>query len=169
MYKVGSFVVYGSEGVCKIVEIVENSFSNMESPRKYYVLERLSNSTDKIFVPCDNEILVSRIQKLLSAKEMLELISQNDEPLEWIADSKLRNKTFKEILSTYNRRSILALAKLLYLTKLNLDESKRFYASDEEILRKIVAILYAELSLVFEIQEEEVLPFILGEIKCKTK
>ena len=28
MYKVGSFVVYGSEGVCKIVEIVENTIQS---------------------------------------------------------------------------------------------------------------------------------------------
>lgn len=169
MYEIGSLVVYGSEGVCKVTEIVENSFSNMEDTRKYYVLAQISNPAYKVFVPCDNENLVSRMQRILSAEEIADMIRESNELPEWISDNKLRTKTFREIMQTYDRKKILALAKLLYITKSNLTDKKKLFASDEELLKKIIRILHSEFSLVYEIEADQVIPFIFGEIECKAK
>lgn len=169
MYEIGSLVVYGSDGVCKVTEIVENSFTGKNDLRKYYVLAQISNPAYKVFVPCDNEILVSRMQKILSAEEIAEMIKESNDLPEWISDNKVRTKVFKEIMSTYDRKKILALAKLLYVTKSKLADKKKLFASDEELLRKIIRILHSEFSLVYEIEEDQVIPFIFQEIECKIK
>ena len=63
MYKIGTVVVYGSEGVCEITEITSMKFANSENESLYYVLSPVSSRGSKVFVPCDNEALVSKMQK----------------------------------------------------------------------------------------------------------
>lgn len=59
------------------------------------------------------------------------------------------------------------LAKLLYNIKQGKNENvKKLYASDEKILKKLTKILYSELSCVISLEENDVLPFINGEIEC---
>ncbi|MBQ9703396.1 MAG: CarD family transcriptional regulator [Clostridia bacterium] len=169
MYEVGTVVIYGSEGVCRISEIADVRFTGMEEARPYYILTPISNPTSKVYVPCENEMLVSKMKRVLSYSEIKEMISEDFSLPEWIDDNRLRNKYFKEILLSYDRKKILALAKLLYLAKNGKEQKKRLYTSDEEMLKKIIKILHSEFSSVIKIEPEEVMPFIFGEIECEEK
>lgn len=167
MYTVGTVVIYGSEGACKITEIKENCFGNTDN-RLYYVLTPVIGG-GKIFVPCDNEILVSRMKKVLSHNEIKELISTDTPEIEWITDNRQRNRAYKEMLQSYDRVKALALARLLYGIKINREDNRRLYASDEEILKKAIKLLHSEFSAVLKIEPEEIMPFILGKIFCEEK
>ena len=169
MYTVGSVVIYGSEGVCKIKEIQENRFGDMQSSRLYYVLSPISNNGTKIYVPCDNELLVSKIMKVMSKEEIKELIKEDVPEAEWISDNRQRNKAYKDILQTYDRKQILSLCKLLYTIKKEQNTTKRLYASDEEIYKKAIKILHSEFSAVLNIEPDDVMPFVFGEIDCEEK
>ncbi len=110
------------------------------------------------------------MQKLLSYDEIISLISCKKTDIEWLNDNKQRNRYFKEILNSYDRINIFMLAKLLYNIKQGKNENvKKLYASDEEILKKLTKILYTELSRVISLEENDVLPFINGEIECSKK
>ena len=124
MYSIGTLIVYGSEGICKITDIKENSFDNMGKSKSYYILTPLSNDKTKIFIPCDNDLLVSRMLKVLSADEIRDIIAEDIPLPEWIADNRRRNKAYKDILQSYDRRRIISLAKLLYSVK-EKNDSKR--------------------------------------------
>lgn len=167
MYEIGTVVIYGSEGACKIIEIKNLCFGGASQESSYYILSPIANPSSRVFVPCDNEKLVSKMQKVLSCEEIKDMISEESNDIEWIKDNRQRNKTFKEILLTYDRRQILALTKLLYKTKLN--SESRLFTSDEEMLKKTVKILHSEFSLVFDISIDEVIPFIFNEINCPEK
>ena len=41
------------------------------------------------------------------------------------------------------------------------DVTKRLYASDEEIYKKVIKILHSEFSAVLKIEPEEVMPFCI--------
>ncbi|MBQ9744714.1 MAG: CarD family transcriptional regulator [Clostridia bacterium] len=168
MYKVGTTVIYGSEGACKISEITDNFFENSDNKRLYYVLIPVKGD-GRIFVPCDNEILVARMKKVLSPQEIRELISIDIPEIEWIADNRQRNRAYKEMLRSYDRLKILALAKLLYRIKCNTTDKRRLYVSDEEILKKAIKLLHEEFSLVLKIELDEVMPYIFGNITCEIK
>ncbi|MBQ8392600.1 MAG: CarD family transcriptional regulator [Clostridia bacterium] len=168
MYTVGTTVIYGSEGACKISEITDNCFENSPNKRLYYVLIPVKGE-GKIFVPCDNEILVARMKKVLSPQEIKELISIDMPEIEWIADNRQRNRTYKEMLQSYDRVKIIALAKLLYGIKCNTMDKRRLYVSDEEILKRAIKLLHAEFSIVLKIEPDEVMPYIFGNITCEIK
>ena len=169
VYKIDDVVVYGCEGICKIAEITEMSFGSDDKKSQYYILTPISSKGAKVFVPCDNEMLVSKMQNVLSAKDIEEMISSVDELPEWISDNRNRNKAFKEILQTYDRKKILSLAKLLCIVKKEKDPQRRMLASDEEILKKVIRILHAEFSMALKIEIDQVVPYIFKEIKCEQK
>jgi len=170
MFEIGSMVIYGIEGVCKIIDVSNMTFDGINESRKYYILVPTSNPTHKVYVPVDSEILVSKMQMLLTYDEIMLLVNEESNEIEWINDNKTRNKKFKEIISSYDRRKIIMLAKLIYRAKCGkIDGVKKIYASDEEILKKLVRILHSELSYVISIEEQYILPFINGEVDFPKK
>lgn len=59
MYSVGQTVLYGSNGICNIEEITTKEISGMSID--YYVLKPLYSQNSTLFVPVNNEKLVSKI------------------------------------------------------------------------------------------------------------
>ena len=170
MYEKGNMVMYGPEGACKITDIVEKSFHDKSGMKKYYVLESVSNLGAKIYVPCDSEALTSRMNRILSYSEIKDILSSDRSYCEWIDDSRIRSRAFKDILSSYDREKIIGLANLLCRVKAGRTHiSKKLGTADEEILKKLKKILYSELSLTVDITEEEIVPFILGDLEYKEK
>lgn len=170
MFEIGSVVIYGIEGVCKITDIANMTFEGFNESKEYYILVPTSNTTHKVYVPTDSEYLVAKMQKLLSYEEIKQLINEENNEIEWVNDNKIRNKHFKEIIASYDRRKIFMLTKLIYNAKIGkIDNVKKLYASDEEILKKLVRILHSELSYVVSLEESDILPFINGEVDFPKK
>ena len=170
MLEIGALVVYGVEGVCQVSEIISQSFAGSDEMKDYYVMVPVHNSASKLYVPVDNERLTSKIMELLTYDQIIDLIDRCSSYNEWIADNKARSRYYKEVLSSYDREKIFALARILYLAKCGkIPEVKKLYVMDEEILRRTSQILYSEISYVVDLSFEDVLPFIAGEIVCKKK
>jgi len=164
MFKIGDTVVYGTEGVCKITDISKSDFSNMDTDRLYYILTPQSHSGSKIYVPCDNELLVSRMKDVMKKSEIIALLKDRTIIPEWNVDSRQRNREFKEIIASYDRERMFGLARLLCEIKKSSGTERRLYASDEEILKKLIVIIYTEISLVSEVSLDEISAILLGEL-----
>ena len=94
MYEKGNMVMYGSEGACKITDITETSFNDKSGLKRYYVLAPVSNHGVKVYVPCDNEALTSKMKKILSYSEIKDILSSDKSDCEWIDDSRMRSRFF---------------------------------------------------------------------------
>ncbi|MBQ8545917.1 MAG: CarD family transcriptional regulator [Clostridia bacterium] len=170
MLKVGAIIVYGAEGVCRVTDIQRLSFSAKDDEKEYYILVPESNASGKLYLPKDNQLLMSRVKPLLTYDEIKEIIASNDNIIEWVEDSKARNKYYKELMATYDRRNVFGIAKQLYLVKTGkLPVNVNFTAWMEDVLKKTSQILYSEFSYVVDLTFDELLPFIAGEIDCKQK
>ncbi|MBQ8145195.1 MAG: CarD family transcriptional regulator [Clostridia bacterium] len=170
MLKKGDLVVYGAEGICEVLDISTQGFRGMSDIKTYYILEPKENKSSRLYVPVDNDILCSKIKKLLDFDSLEQLICHNTCRGEWISDNKLRNKLYKELLSTYNREEIIATVKMLCEIKDGKNSNvKKLYTMDEEFLKKALQILFMELSHILIITQEQLLPYLLGEIKCARK
>ena len=84
MFKVNDTIIYGSEGICQIVAIEENDFVGVK--KTYYVMKPLGKDSSTTYVPIDSEMLVARMRKLLTKKEINELIDAlPNEPIKWLS------------------------------------------------------------------------------------
>ena len=63
MFHVGDTVLYGTQGVCKIEGTEENDLGG--NTVEYYVLRPVFDENAKIYVPMNNQMLLSRMQELL--------------------------------------------------------------------------------------------------------
>ena len=162
---VGSKVIYGTNGVCLITDYREENFGN--GKKMYYILKRVAQKTSEdIFVPEDNNILMGRIKFMLSEKEIYDIINAiPDETVFWIDDNRIRSAEFDRIISDGDRKQLMLLIKSIYEKKKALAlEGKKLGISDERSMRTAERILYEEFAEVLNMEKEDVIPFISNRL-----
>ena len=162
MFSVGDMIIYGSTGVCKIENIVENELTG--TVREYYVLRPVDTDKSTIYVPVDNEKLTSRMRAVPSAKELKTMMQDaKKEQLEWVDNHLRRSEIFHEILNEGEIARVLVLFKTLNARSVLLSkENKHLPKTDERIYKECQKLLCCEFSAILEIEQSEVITFILN-------
>lgn len=161
---VGSYVLYGKTGVCLVQEqrtIVMGKESN-----QYFVLCPVSDGRSSVFVPCDNELLVSKISPLLTREEIDILLSDADtERLEWIDDRSQRIAFYRTVTTGNDRRMLIRLICCLFRKKEEKQSlGKHLSSMDESTLQECMRLIDEEFSMVLSIPSSEVVNYILERI-----
>lgn len=169
MYNVDDTVLYGTAGVCRIIEMTQKSLLGVN--HQYYVLEPIYQENSKIFVPINNEKLVAKIRRILSVDEIHEIIKEvSTEDFEWIEDERERKTLYKESLDNADCRTLIHLLKNIHNHKIKMKSiGKKLYAIDERFLKDAEKLIYEEIAHVLKIRASQVLPFILEQIEIEQK
>ena len=84
----------------------------MGTTKRYFVLKPVKNDSSTYFVPTENEILLAKMKKLLSEKEINELIDSMAEQKEnWIANDNERKEKYRCIISDGDRVELIKMIK----------------------------------------------------------
>ena len=162
MFKIGDRIVYGANGVMEIVDVREESIGDVS--RNYYVLSSVFSRSDSlIFVPCDNDRLVSVMRHLLTRDEAMELIGRIDElpDIEWVESNRARAEHFKKLMESGDREAMFSMIRAIdENAKRREAEGKKNFLTDETARQKAERLLHSELALVLGIPIEEVPSFI---------
>lgn len=166
MYNIGDVFIYGTSGVCRISDIQKEDFDGKE--KTYYILTPVTDLKSTIFVPVDNEKLISKMKKILSAEEIMELIkSIPAQDNIWIENINLRREKYRKIIGSADREELLSLLKTLYERKNELMHiGKNLSVYDERFLHQAQKIIHGEIALVLQMQIEDVEPFIIKTINA---
>ncbi len=167
MADVGDVVIYGTGGVCRITDRRVENFGG--SPREYLILSRLSEKErTTIFVPADNEALLATMQKVIAPEEW-EGLRRSATPYteeEWSTDGRIRVKRMREVLGSASRE---ALIRLILTLGGNLLDGGKYTTAEENACHRAAAMLYEELSLVFSLKLDDVIPYLLGRMDLSVK
>ncbi|MBE6590786.1 MAG: CarD family transcriptional regulator [Ruminococcaceae bacterium] len=163
MYKVNDTIVYGTQGVCRIVEITERDF--MDKKKEYYVLKPISDKNTTLFVPTDNEAVLSKIRRILSEEEIGAVIaSARDGESVWIEDNIQRKERFRAILDSGDHRSLLLMIRSIRLNKQKREaEGKKLHMADERLFKEAEQLLYDEFQYVLKIGKDELISYLFKE------
>lgn len=166
-YNIGECVVYGHSGVCRIDEIVTREFDGKK--QNYYLLRPIAHSNATVFVPCDNEKLVSNMRYPISSDEIDRLLNDVDsDSTEWIDDKKERPAFFKAVMQSGDKKQILRVIRCIYLKKQELmNSNKSLPSTDERILQELERMINDEFSYSLGISADEVSGYIAGKVKGK--
>ena len=166
MFSIGDIFIYGSNGVCRITDIKEEKFGS--EIKTYYILSPFFDKRETIYVPTDNEMLVSRLKEILSKEEIIKMIK--DIPSReniWNDNINLRKEEFKKIIKSADRTALCSLLKTLHDRQIILAQSgKSLSVYDERFLKQAQSIIHGEIALVLEIKPDEVEPFITKTIEA---
>lgn len=161
-FNIGDNVVYAGNGVCRITEIKDMSFFD-EAPQKYYVLEPyFTKQASTMYVPLDNEFLVSKLSYVITRDEAMNLIKTLKScKTEWIEDRNVRKDTFNSVVVRGTREEIMVVIKTILDQQQKIaEEGKRLNMQDEKVLTEAMNRINNELALVLDMSPEDVPDFV---------
>lgn len=160
--KKGDSVVYGTNGICTIEEISEMSFIAGASKSIYYTLNPVNNNGSAIYVPADNEKLMSKMRKLMTKDDIDELLTgMRDKELAWESDRRFRTENFHEILVQGVTEDLLLMIRCIYLKKHELlADGKKLNVTDNNTLKAAEKLVQEEFACVLGINHDEVGDYI---------
>ena len=155
MFEAGKVVVYGSRGVYRVLNDVQMDIAGQKIC--YHALQPLYSSNSTVYVPIDNDALISKIRPTLSKKQLESVIKAAEiGDLVWIDNDNLRRTRFKELLSLGDIEVTLGLIKLLKSKKQELTlAGKRLRQSDERHLADALHPITEEMQFAAELSREQ--------------
>lgn len=166
MFKVGDYVIYKTEGVCRVDQITTMDSNSKEKQKKlYYVMVPIKDSGLKIYSAVDNTAIPRRpIMTEQEARTMVE--SMADLPVLEIENEKYREESYKKALKSCDCQEWVRVAKTIYLRrKGRLSEGKKSTAIDDHYQKAAEELLLSELFVAMNMSEEEVDKYIKMHMK----
>ena len=161
MFQIGETVFYSGSGICRIDSITSREFGG--ETRDYYVLIPEHKAKSVVYLPVDNQALLSRMRQPLTEEQVHRLI--DGMPLlecGWIEEESSRKREFQRILQQGDQREIILMIHAIFLHRQQLKErGRKLHQCDERALREGQQILSDEFSYVLHIQPEEVESYII--------
>ncbi|KDR96718.1 transcriptional regulator, CarD family [Peptoclostridium litorale DSM 5388] len=165
MFKINDYVMYGSMGVCQIIDISKEKYLNLSSDEtEFYVLQTVYNNKMTIKTPVNNPKVSMR--EIITKDDVLSLISTISETeTMWVNDDRKRNTDFRAALRRGTSEDYIKIIKTLYLEKKEKSAAgKKLRKMDEEIMKAAEKQLYEEFAIALNLSPSEVVPFILNNI-----
>ena len=161
-FDIGEYVSYGINGMCNIEDIRPMQLSQSVEKMMYYILRPESNPKSTIFVPVNNQKLVSKMRELMTKDEInAMLVRMKDRTLEWEKDVRFRTESFHEILSNGVNQDLILMIRCLHRKRQELVQlGKKLPARDSNTLKTAERLVEEEFAHVMHIKCEEVSDYI---------
>ena len=161
-FDIGEYVSYGINGMCNIEDIRPMQLSQSVEKMMYYILRPESNPKSTIFVPVNNQKLVSKMRELMTKDQInAMLVRMKDRTLEWEKDVRFRTESFHEILSNGVNQDLILMIRCLHRKRQELVQlGKKLPARDSNTLKTAERLVEEEFAHVLHIKCEEVSDYI---------
>ena len=161
-FDIGEYVSYGINGMCNIEDIRPMQLSQSVEKMMYYILRPESNPKSTIFVPVNNQKLVSKMRELMTIDEInAMLVRMKDRTLEWEKDVRFRTESFHEILNNGVNQDLILMIRCLHRKRQELVQlGKKLPARDRNTLKTAERLVEEEFAHVLHIKCEEVSDYI---------
>ena len=155
MYQNGECVIYGVHGVCRVVGREKQTVNRKRI--EYLILEPLSHSESRFYLPASSEAALAKLRKVLTAQELADLLESREiRQFEWIPEENLRKQHYKELVANWDRSGILKMICALYRYRTEqFAAGKKFHQCDDNFLRDAEKMVSTEISYVFGKTPEE--------------
>lgn len=161
MFEINDYIMYGTTGVCKVLDIKNESIGGRVQ-KEYYVLSPIYSNNTIIKIPVDNEKIAMR--NIISKEDVINLIkNMPKKELLWIKDDRQRGEQFKFMLKTGQCEELITLIKSIYQYKK--EAGIKVSKNDEEIMQIAEKLLNEEFATILNINPEDVTSYILNNIQ----
>ncbi len=157
----GDYVVYKKRGIYIIDDIRKEKIAGEQ--KSYYVLKSVYDANVSVYVPLDNEELVSRMDKVLSSDEIEHIIAKSHTvELKCCEDANEVKNYYEEIFADDDLSVVIALMKSLAEKKRVTSLSKgRFAAADERALGNCQKILCEAFAFSLGMEKGDIIAYIM--------
>lgn len=155
MYQIGSLVVYGIHGVCRVLQM-ETQVIDRKAVT-YLVLEPVGQEGSKYMIPTNNMTAMAQLRPMLTPQELEEMLcSQEVRRGSWNWDENARKQSYRELISSGDRMKLMQMVHTLYRHKKSQQEAgKKVHMADDNFLRDAERILIGEISVIKDMSSDE--------------
>lgn len=167
MYQTGDWVVYGIHGICRVVG-TEKQLVNRKRTQ-YLVLEPLSQSESRFYLPMENPVAMAKLNAVLSRDALCELLASDQIRQDvWINEENQRKQCYRELITSGDRIALLRMIRSLYSYKeAQLASGRKFHQSDDNFLRDAEKLMASEIALVMQMSTEEARTYLREQLCSK--
>ena len=165
MFELGECIVYGINGVCKVMEIGTLDVKGISKDKLYYTLIPIYSNGSKFFTPIDNEKVVMR--PVISRKDADALIDDfKDIETIPVADDTRIEDVYKKLIRKCDSLELAKMIKTIYQRKqLRVSEGKKITVNEEKYLKMAEDSLYGELAIPLEMEKDAIHEFIIDKLE----
>ncbi len=167
--KKGDYIVYGRDGICLVEDVCDFSFSEDIPKKPYVILKPQNDKNSLIYIPHDNELLLSRLRTVVSKDGIQALLeAHKKQKTDWPEDRKQRILAFREILSKSDPLELLGMIRCIYQKDREFAAGgKKLSASDKDMLQNAERYIRNEFSFSLGIAPEDVASYIQNILQPK--
>jgi len=165
MYQSGAYVVYGIQGVCRVVGTEIQRVNRVRT--EYLVLEPMVKQESRFYIPTGNSSAMAKLKPVLTADQMKEILSSSEVRGDcWIPEESRRKQYYRELASRSDRMMLLRMLSSLYrYRESQLAEGRKFHQCDDNFLRDTERLLGTEIALVLEMSYEDAKEYLRQMLK----
>ena len=165
MFQINDVVVYGAQGVCKIVGTQDQKIDGAN--KTYFVLKPADDRGATFYVPTWNDKALTKMRKVMTKQDVDALIdSMPNKTPTWIANENERKETYKRILSSGDQAAIISMVQALFSHKKEREaDGKRLHMSDEHFMKDAEQLLYNEWQYVLNVDKAGLMAYIFERIE----
>lgn len=166
MYQVGEQVVYGSHGVCNVVDVEVRKIDRQKV--EYFALEPVDQPGARFFVPTGNPTALSKLRYVMDRDTLTRLLDcKCTEQDVWIADEGRRKLYYRELINNADCAALITMVGALCRhRKEQLASGRKFHVCDENFLRDAQKLLTSEISVVMEMDQTSAREFLAQSLSC---
>ena len=161
MFEIGTCIVYGTIGVCRVESIGALSGITGSDPKRIYYKLTPVRTGGTIYIPVDSKMFM---RPVITRQEADALIRQMPYICERVCssrDQRTLNEHYKASIRAHSCEELVRLIKSVYVKNRRLIQSgKKAGKTDLEYRKKAETLLYEELSVALDLSVEEVKSYV---------
>lgn len=157
MYQIGDYLVYGSEGVCRVENIGSPKLTGVSRDKLYYTLAPCCGG-GVIYTPVDTGVHMRKPLEAAALEELLERLPEQPLCEDLPREPRMLSSFYQQILQTHDCDRILQLYKTLYTKQRSLMGSRKsLNATDQRYWKQAEDLLCSEIGFVLEMDRPQVI------------
>ena len=167
MYQIGTLIVYGGEGVCRVKAIGPLEMSGVQKGREYYTLAPLYRS-GTIFAPVDTRVYIRPIMTREQADALIDQIPEIPAEVYENSNPRLLNEHYQALLKSYDCVDLVRLIRAVYQKGRKAEQrGKRLGQVDERSMKRAEEMLHGELAAALDIPMDNVKDYIAHRLAAR--
>lgn len=167
MYQPGDLIVYGSNGVCRVLAVGEPEAVYGNEHRIYYTLQPV-HGTETIYAPVDSRVAMRPVLTYQEAEQLILRFPAIEEDVVTDQNVQMLSRYYQTSFQTNSCEELVRLLKTIHVKNTAARKSGRRPGKVEERYQKRAEeLLYGELSVALNIPLQDVPQHICQMLKTK--
>lgn len=161
MFRAGEKIIYGSSGVCTVLEVAVPPFAGKDERDRLYYKLRPAGGSEVIYTPVDTTVFMRAVMSRQEAEELIARLPEIPEEVCSAHSVTLLRQQYDACFRDHSCESYARLAKGIYKKG---HEGRKLGQTDQRYMKRAEDLLCGELAAALDMDPAEVPAYIMSKL-----